>query len=163
MTRRERERDEELRLNIRKEIEAELDALKPSSQAANLDGKDNFPARTLNHDELNAVTASDDFLDFIERSTKVIERALDEEYDVLADYAMRGMDSLEDEDDDDDGDGNTRTKKARRAREIHQFHHERWTKGRMISDLDFSPKVPSSPTRPRLYNAKVHHSILNYY
>lgn len=138
LSRRERDRDEDLRQNIRKEIEQELEALRLSEQVADTDGKENFPARTLTNDELNAVTASDDFLDFIDRSTKVIERALDEEYDVLADYAMRGMVGL---DDDDDEDGTTRTKKGRRIRQIHQFQDPRLTKGRMISDLDYSVKV----------------------
>ncbi|KAL1302428.1 hypothetical protein AAFC00_002821 [Neodothiora populina] len=142
LSRRERERDEELRQNIRKEIEDELAALKSSEQDTKPEGKskENFPARTLTNDELNAVTASDDFFDFVERSTKVIERALDEEYDVLIDYAMRGLGGLDD--DDDDGGGNTRTKKGRRIREVHQFQDERWTKGRMISDLDYSLKYP---------------------
>lgn len=140
LSRRERDRDEELRQNIRKEIEAELDALRISEQAAKPDGKENFPARPLTNDELNAVTASDDFLDFIDRSSKVIERALDEEYDVLADYALRGMDGLDD-DEDDEG-GLPRSKKARRIRQIYQFQDDRWTKGRMISDLDYSQKVP---------------------
>lgn len=138
LSRRERERDEELRQNIRREIEEELEALKLSEQPVLNAGQDNFPARALSNDELNAVTASDDFLDFIERSSKVIERALDEEYDVLADYAHRGMDGL---DDDDDEDGPTRNKKGRRIRELHRFQDERWTRGRMISDLDFSVKV----------------------
>lgn len=138
LSRRERERDEELRQNIRKEIEEELEALKLNEQAVKLDGKENFPARALTHEELNAVTASDDFLDFVDRSTKVIERALDEEYDVLADYALRGMETLDDEDDED---GAPRSKRGRRLREIHQFQDHRWTKGRMISDLDFSVKV----------------------
>lgn len=141
LSRRERDRDEELRLNLRKEIEEELQALKLNEEAATSSGQDNFPARTLTHDELNAVTASDDFLDFIERSTKVIERALDEEYDVLADYAMRGTDGLGEDDDDD---GVTRSRKGRRVREVYQFQDERWTKRRMISDLDFSVKVRDS-------------------
>jgi dynein intermediate chain len=92
----------------------------------------------LTHEELGAVTASDDFLDFIDRSTKVIERALDEEYDVLADYAMRGANGL----DDDEEDGQTRTVKGRRVRELMQFSDDRWTKRRMISDLDYSVKYP---------------------
>lgn len=138
LSRRERERDEELRQNIRKEIEEELEALKLSEDKADHEGKENFPARTLTEEELNAVTASDEFADFIERSTKVIERSLEEQYDILADYALRGMDGLED---DDDEDGTTRTKKGRRVKELHRFQDERWTKGRMISDLDFSVKV----------------------
>ena len=139
LSRRERERDEELRQNLRKEIEAELKALQIPEQASRLDGTENFPARTLTHEELNAVTGSEDFLGFIERSSKVIERALDEEYDVLADYAFRGSNAL-DEDGDDDS-GTLRNRRGRRIREIHQFQDDRWTKRRMISDLDFSPKV----------------------
>ncbi|KAI5249831.1 cytoplasmic dynein intermediate chain [Aureobasidium subglaciale] len=136
--RRERERDEELRQNIRKEIEDELKSLKLSEDAATTNGKENFPARTLTHEELGAVTASDAFLDFIDRSTKVIERALDEDYDVLADYAMRGVNGL----DDDEEDGPTRTTRGRRVRELMQFQDDRWTKRRMISDLDYSVKYP---------------------
>ena len=146
LSRRERERDEDIRQRLRKEVEEELAALSLENQHVKSEGKENFPARPLTHDELNAVTASDDFLDFVERSTKVIERALDEEYDVLADYALRGMDGLDDEDGED---GTTRTKKGRRIRETHQFQDERWTKGRMISDLDFSVKV--RPVRPISY------------
>jgi dynein intermediate chain len=140
LSRRERERDEELRQNIRREIEDELQAVKASEDAATTtttNAKQNFPTRTLTHEELGAVTASDDFLDFIHRSTKVIERALDEEYDVLVDYAMRGANAL----DGDEEDGQTRATRGRRVRELMQFHDDRWTKRRMISDLDYSVKV----------------------
>lgn len=145
MSRRERERDEELRQNLRKEIEEELNALRLSEDTSVITGKQNFPARALTHEELGAVTASDDFLDFIDRSTKVIERALDEEYDVLVDYAMRGGDGLED----DQEDGLNRTAKARRVRELVQFQDARYTKRRMISDLDYSVKVlPTKHLKP---------------
>jgi dynein intermediate chain, cytosolic len=142
-SRRDRDREEELRENIRKEIEEELKAtrdlltdgpLRPSSQSAA-----NFPARVLTTEELNAVTSSEDFMDFVERSSKVIERALDEEYDILADYALSGEHGVED---DDDEYGNTRGRGRRRVKEIAQFYDERWSKKRMISDINFSPKFP---------------------
>ncbi|KAK8222959.1 cytoplasmic dynein-like protein 1 intermediate chain 2 [Phyllosticta paracitricarpa] len=133
-------RDEELRQNIRKEIEDELKALQDGQDAGGAASTEpNFPARQLTDEELNAVTGSDDFFDFVERSTKVIERALEEEYDLLTDYAMAGM---EDVDEDDDGFGNAKGKKGRRIREITQFYDERWSKKRMISDLNFSQKFP---------------------
>jgi dynein intermediate chain len=140
LSRRERDREEELRENIRKEIEEELKAakelvtdgvLKPSAAA-------NFPARTLTSDELRAVTQSDDFMDFIDRSTKVIEKALDQEYDILTDYTLQ----VHDVDDDDDQAGNTGGKGRRKVKEIAQFYDERWSKKRMVSAIDFSPKFP---------------------
>ena len=138
LSRRERDREEELRETIRKEIEEELRAakelvtegvLKPSAAA-------NFPARTLTTEELNAVTQSDDFMDFIDRSTKVIEKALDQEYDILTDYTLQ----VHDVEDDDETSGNTGGKGRRKVREIAQFYDERWSKKRMISSIDFSPK-----------------------
>lgn len=77
-------------------------------------------------------------MDFMERSTKVIERALDDHYDLLADYAQKGDQDIDEEDEDE---GPARGKKGRRVKEVAQFYEERWSKKRMISDLGFSPKV----------------------
>lgn len=140
LSRKDREREEELRQNIRKEIEEELRALQQleNEETSALGAeKQNFPARTLTDEEQNAVTKSDEFLEFVDRSTKVIERALDQEYDILADYALRGA-VLEDED---EGYVSSSGRKGRRIREICQFFDERWSRKRMITDLDFSPKV----------------------
>jgi len=138
LSKRERDQDEQLRQNLRKEIEAELKALQITEDENKQEGKENFPARMLTSEELHAVQGSDDFLDFVERSTKVIERALEEEYDVLADYALRGQGVV---DEDAEQDGLSRGRKGRRIKEIHQFQDERWTKRRMLSDLDFNAKV----------------------
>jgi dynein intermediate chain, cytosolic len=136
LSRRERDREEELRQNLRREIEEELKAtrelvvdgaLRPNSQITTTA---NFPARALTNEELNAVTSSDDFMAFVERSSKVIERALDQEYDVLADYALSNMHGLEEEDDE------------YGVREVAQFYDERWSKKRMISAINFSHKFP---------------------
>lgn len=140
LSRREREREEELRRNLRREIEEELKAIKdpvPDSPAPAVPAK--FPARALTDEELNAVTSSEEFLDFVERSSKVIERTLDQDYDVLANYAIDGFEGVDD--DEDEGYGSSRGKKGRRIREVIQFYDERWSKKRMISDLSFSPKV----------------------
>jgi dynein intermediate chain, cytosolic len=137
LSRKERERDEEIRERIRREIEEELQAAQEEANGTNAAASSSqlrYPLRTLNDDELNAVTASDDFLDFVEKSSKVIERALDEEYDILADYELGGV-NAEDEDDDEFGN------KRRGIKEITQFYDERWSKKRTISDLSFSPKV----------------------
>ena len=141
LSRRQQDREAELRDNLRKEIEQELKSIKdpsaedPEAEAA----RQRFPARALTEDEVNAVTASDEFLDFMDRSSKVIERALEEEYDILADYALAGGVGL----DDDDADGYGRGRaKGRRMKEVAKFYDEKWSKRRMISDVNFSPKFP---------------------
>lgn len=148
LSRREREKEEDLRQILRREIEEELKPLKDPT----LDGpvvaiQPKHLARALTSEELNAVTASDDFLDFVERSSKVIERALDEDYDVLADYAMVGLEGVDE--DEDEGYGSSRGKKGRKIREVAQFYDERWSKKRMISDIGFSPKVDFPISSPR--------------
>ncbi|KAH0545034.1 hypothetical protein FGG08_000805 [Glutinoglossum americanum] len=142
LSRREREKDEEIRQNIRREIEEELKIIQnplPDSPVNTMTQstavQENFPARTLTDEELNAVVSSDDFMDFVERSSKVIERTLDQEYDVLTNYALGGINGL---DDDDEYDGKGR----RRLREIAQFWDDRWSRKRMISAVGFSPKFP---------------------
>ncbi|PYI19154.1 putative dynein intermediate chain [Aspergillus violaceofuscus CBS 115571] len=131
------ELDDEILKKLRREIEEELQTAQRKFENENGSemAKMRYPLRTLDEDELKAVTSSDDFLDFVERSAKVIERALDEEYDVLADYELGGVDGeLDDEDE--------HGKKRRGIREVCQFWDERWSKKRMISDLSFSPKFP---------------------
>lgn len=142
LSRRERDREEELRQRIREEVEEELRATKeflndgvtPSSAFST----SNFPVRNLTAEELEAVAQSDEFVDFLEKSTKVIERALEQEgaYDILTDYALQGQDI----DDEDEESGNTGGKGKHRIKEVAQFFDERWSKKRMITGIDFSPK-----------------------
>ncbi|KAF2229490.1 cytoplasmic dynein intermediate chain [Viridothelium virens] len=138
LSRREKEREEELRQNLRREIEEELKAIQNHDvSAAETNGRANFPSRLLTNEELNAVTSSIDFQGFVDRSTKVIERALEQEYDILADYAVDGLGAV-----DDDELGASTGRRGRRVKEVAQFWDERWSKKRMISDLNFSPKFP---------------------
>ncbi|KAL8746506.1 MAG: hypothetical protein Q9190_001480 [Brigantiaea leucoxantha] len=138
LSRRERDREEQLRQSIRQEIEEEIKAVKEPG-ADGISAQPKYPARALTSEELDAVTGSNEFLDFVERSSKVIEKALDQDYDILANYALDGQEELDDED---RGYGHSRGKKGRRLRQIAQFYNERWSKKRMISDLEFSPKFP---------------------
>lgn len=114
--------------------------LKPSTTAGEAEEASNAevkPPSTLTVEELEAVTTSYDFMDFLDRSSKVAEKALGEEYDVLADYRLDGLDT---DDDEETGIG-TMGRKNRRVKEILQFYDDRWSKKRMITDLSFSPKV----------------------
>ncbi|KAH7328931.1 cytoplasmic dynein 1 intermediate chain 2 [Stachybotrys elegans] len=141
MSRRERDREEELRQKIREEMEEEIRAAKEffanGSGTGNNLSSQNYPSRDLTTEELQAVTKSDEFVDFLEKSTKVIERALDQEiYDILTDYALQGQDH----DEEDEESGNTGGRGRHRVKEVAQFFDDRWSKKRMISCIDFSPK-----------------------
>ena len=130
--------EEEIRQRLRGEIEAEVKAALSHERVEQ--DSNRFPARALAPEELNAVTNSNEFLDFVERSSKVIERALDEEYDVLADYALHSRTA---EEDDDDEDSYTSTRRGRRVKEIASFNlTDTMGQKRMLSALDFSPKFP---------------------
>jgi len=129
-----RKTDEELRERMRQEIVEELKQLKatdPEEQDEKIDGttaNGGFFVRELSDEEKAAITASEEFVDFIERSSKVVERALDIEYDVLADYGL-GVNGEDEE------------QAGRKLKEVVQFYDERWSKKRMISDINYSPKV----------------------
>ena len=146
LSKRQKERADTLRENLRREVEEELKAAQ--NLTANGDAPSTapkFPARALTDEELNAVTISEEFLEFVERSSKVIEKTLDQDYDVLADYALDGVEADEDGD---EGYANGRGKKGRRIKQIAQFYDERWCKKRMISDLGFSSKASYLPPTP---------------
>lgn len=141
LSRRERDREEELRQKIRAEVEEELraagESLSHGADNVKTSSALNFPLRELTVEELEAVTHSDDFVDFLDKSTKVIERALEQEtYDILTDYALQGQDH----DDEDEESGNTGGRGKHRVKEVAQFFDDRWSKKRMISGIDFSPK-----------------------
>ena len=132
---RERElEEEELRQRLRVEIEEELRALELEEKLP--EEKPRTSAPLLAPEEVKTLTGTDDFLEFIDRSSKVIERALDDDYDVLADYALQSR-SLDDENDDYVG------RKGRRIKEIAQFDlTDAMGHKRIVSAIDFSPKFP---------------------
>ncbi|KAJ4163234.1 hypothetical protein LMH87_004975 [Akanthomyces muscarius] len=171
LSRRERDREEELRQKIRDEVEEELRATRErlaDGAEAEQPSATNYPIRDLTSEELEAVTRSDEFVDFLEQSTKVIERAIDQEtYDILTDYSLQGKDL----DEDDDETGNTGGRGQTRIKEVAQFFDERWSKKRMISSIDFSPKFselllasytknPTAPHEPdglvQVWNTHMH-------
>jgi dynein intermediate chain len=144
LSRRDREKEEELRRNLRREIEEELKQIKDPTAAKfiNQSKLHKIQARELTVDEVNVVTSSEEFLSFVERSSKVVERALESDYDILANYALDNTTGVDDEED--EGYASSQGKKGRRIKEVAQFYDERWSKKRMISDIGFSPKVRRS-------------------
>lgn len=128
--------DEALREQLRKEIEEELRLIQDNAETNNkplttgVGSNGSIFARELTDEEKDAILKSEDFVNFLERSSKVVERALDldMEYDILADYGQ-GVN------------GDEGTQSGRRIKEVTRCYDERWSKKRMISDLHFSPKV----------------------
>jgi dynein intermediate chain, cytosolic len=156
-TRRKRKREAELaeiRQNLRKEIEEEIKATTQHSDLTNGHAvHDTFTTRTLSDEELLAVNASEDFQEFIEKSTKIIDRALEEEYDILADYGGTGAQGLNDDDDE------PSSRKGTRIKQVLQFWDEKWSKRRMITDIDFSTKVTSFTLQYKLWKLIAQHSF----
>lgn len=132
-SRKQKEMDEEIRANLRKEIEDELRATQDGSTGILTSAQHRFPLRQLTNTELNAVTSSTEFQSFVERSSKVIERALDEEYDLLADYTRTAAI---------DADEDYQSKTSQSLRETLQLYSAHHSKRRMITDLHYSPHFP---------------------
>ncbi|KAK3068698.1 hypothetical protein LTR53_013506, partial [Teratosphaeriaceae sp. CCFEE 6253] len=132
---------EAIRERLRGEIEEELRAVQLDETAEQ--GQERFPVRALAPEELNAVTSSADFLDFVERSSKVLERALDEDYDLLTDYGAQPLPHNASDDDNDDDDNPTTARRSRRLRETASYPIPPASGAhRILSSLDFSPKFP---------------------
>ena len=156
-------REEELRQQIRREVEEELKAIKdPAVDGSHAGTQARFPARNLTQEEASTLASSDAFADFVDRAGKVVERALDSEYDLLADYAA--LDGFEEVDEDEDeGYASARGKKSRKLKEVAQFYDHRWSRRRMISDVSFSPKVSHAPSPPIMFfTNNQNHSLQNF-
>ena len=141
LSRKAREKEEEeLKEKIRR-LEEEIEAKEAALHTAlkhESDNQDKITAKILSDEESQAFMSLEQFQGFVGRASKVVERALDEEYDILADYAARGF-SLDEMDE--DGFGTVKGRAGRGIKELIQFYDERWSRKRMISDVNFSPKV----------------------
>ncbi|KAJ3184802.1 hypothetical protein HDU85_001481 [Gaertneriomyces sp. JEL0708] len=85
--------------------------------------------RDLTEDERGAIVMSDDFLTFFDRSTKLVERALnDKHYDFLIDYSA-----------DESG---TTAEEGGSVKLACNFFDERWSKGRLVADIQWSQRYP---------------------
>ncbi|KAI0146628.1 WD40-repeat-containing domain protein [Pestalotiopsis sp. NC0098] len=136
-----KQHDEEVRERLRAEIMEDMEREKQELadiRGGNFGGSvaaSNFATRNLTEEELHAITASEDFMNFVDDATKIVERALDEEYDILTDYTLQAQNDDEEE----EQGGNTAGKGRRRIKETHQFYDERWSKKRMVTSIDFHP------------------------
>lgn len=153
-SRRDFETEEEIRQNLRKEIEEELKATfnREPAHPQSPNSQPRFPLRTLNDNEFNAVVASSEFVSFVERSSKVIERALDmdDEYDLLADYTRTS--TLDD--DDDDSTPYSRTNKRSHSVREPKLGLEN------LADLSVRRQLPYQGIRRALFQASNEHVLM---
>ncbi|CAL1714970.1 unnamed protein product [Somion occarium] len=117
---REREVAEAERLEKEKQLEEE---------SARLDKEIEQEIREMTEEERNSIFSAPDFLDFVEQSTKIVQRALNDNYDYTRDYTI----GTETGGDDSEG---------RRVKRVCAFWDEHHCKNRSITDVDWSPKYP---------------------
>ncbi|KAF7797184.1 hypothetical protein EIP86_008376 [Pleurotus ostreatoroseus] len=126
--------EEEIRQRILREREA-VDAERAArdkemeEESARLDKLIEQEIREMTEEEKIGVFAAPEFLDFVEHSTKIIQRALNDNYDYVRDYTIGA------ETGPDDSEG-------RRVKRVCAFYDERYGKNRSITSIDWSPKYP---------------------
>ncbi|CAE6454550.1 unnamed protein product [Rhizoctonia solani] len=144
--------EEELRARIRQEEEVEWERQRAEKEqemeeeARKLEREIEDEIRELTEEERASIYIAPEFLDFVEQSTKIVQRALNDGYDYIRDYTI-GTEA-----DGDDSEG-------KRVKRVCAFYDERWSKNRSVTDVDWSPKFPelsaaaynknsSSPSEP---------------
>ncbi|WVF67263.1 hypothetical protein IAT40_002011 [Kwoniella sp. CBS 6097] len=123
-----RETEDEMRKRILEEIEEERKAVEKELQELKLKGEE-MRVADLSNEQRQAIFAAPDFTAFIEESTKIVQRVLSDGYDYIKDYTI-GIDGAFDE------------SKGQKVKLFCAFSDERWTHGRSVTDIDWSPKFP---------------------
>lgn len=122
--------DEEARVRAAKEREAEADALEREleEESSKLDEEIEQEIRDIPPEELAGILAAPELLEFVDRTTKIFHRALNDDYDYIRDYRV-GTESGRDE-------------SEGRIKRVCEFWDERYGKNRSITDVDWSRQYP---------------------
>ncbi|XP_063981952.1 cytoplasmic dynein 1 intermediate chain isoform X26 [Diachasmimorpha longicaudata] len=97
--------------------------------------------RELSEEEKQMLILSEDFQKFLDRTSRIVERALAESVNIYADYTG----TL-------DGDEGMDEKSHQRLWLNRSFYDERWSRNRCVTSLDWSPQFPE------LLAASYHHN-----
>ncbi|ODQ76234.1 hypothetical protein LIPSTDRAFT_60405 [Lipomyces starkeyi NRRL Y-11557] len=122
------ELQDDIRERLRREIKEELQ--QESGDSSNMDKESLAPRmkiKELRPKEKSELLQSEEFFQFIERSSKIVERALDDDYDILVDYASE----LQDKDGSQAEGG---------VKQLEQFLSDKWSTSRAVTAIDWSPK-----------------------
>ena len=82
----------------------------------------------LTEEERAIILTAPEFADFVESSTKIIQRALNDNYDYIRDYTLGAESGVDDSE-------------GKRVKKVCAFFDERYGKNRSITAVDWSPKV----------------------
>ncbi|XP_055995978.1 cytoplasmic dynein 1 intermediate chain 2-like isoform X6 [Ostrea edulis] len=85
----------------------------------------------LSEEEKKQILMSDDFHTFFNKTTRIVERALDEDIDIFVDYAGRESEDMESD-----------LRAGERLKLQRTFFDERWSKHRAVTSLDWSKQHP---------------------
>uniref|UniRef100_A0AAQ5YB95 Dynein, cytoplasmic 1, intermediate chain 2a n=1 Tax=Amphiprion ocellaris TaxID=80972 RepID=A0AAQ5YB95_AMPOC len=117
------------------EEEEEIAPAQPvvETQTEKLDQKEEeeAPPHELTEEEKLQILHSEEFVNFFDHSTRIIERALSEHVDLFFDYSGRDLEEKEGE-----------IQAGAKLSLNRQFMDERWSKHRVVTCLDWSPQYP---------------------
>ncbi|KAG9300617.1 hypothetical protein G9A89_005217 [Geosiphon pyriformis] len=126
--------EEEIYEKVKKEFQEQETARLAEEEAQRLRDleakKKEELAKDLNDKEREKIIHSSEFVEFIDYSTKIVERALNEDYDILTDYTVSP--------DVDGGDEEIHT----RVKTVCTFYDEKWSQKRSVTDVNWSHKYP---------------------
>ncbi|XP_071444751.1 cytoplasmic dynein 1 intermediate chain isoform X5 [Hetaerina americana] len=111
-----------------KEVQPALTSVEEEAAAAKQAPKS---VRELSEEEKQTIILSEDFQRFLDRTGRLMERALAEQVDIYTDYT--GASNGEDGGDE---------KSGLRLSLSRWFHDERWSRNRCVTSMDWSPQFP---------------------
>ncbi|CAG8760953.1 8347_t:CDS:10, partial [Cetraspora pellucida] len=125
--------EDEIRSKIVKELEEierqERQAQEEQRARLEAEKKKNQKDKNITDEERKKIVNSADFADFIDHTTKIVERALNENYDFMKDYSI-SKDVESDE------------KTGNRVKYMCSFFDDKWSKNRSVTDVNWSKKNP---------------------
>ncbi|KAK4513545.1 uncharacterized protein ATC70_005547 [Mucor velutinosus] len=123
--------EEEIRKQIMEEFEArekiKMAQLEEEIKRAEQEKQEDI--RELTEEESKIIQKSQEFAEFVDVSTKLVERALNEKYDFMKDYTL-GIDVENDEN------------SGKHVKFVCEFWDEKWCKNRSVTDVNWSLKYP---------------------
>ncbi|XP_073401969.1 cytoplasmic dynein 1 intermediate chain 2 isoform X2 [Dendrobates tinctorius] len=93
--------------------------------------KSELPPHELTEEEKQQIVHTEEFISFIDHSTRIVERALSEQVNIFFDYSGRDLEEKEGE-----------IQAGAKLSLNRQFFDERWSKHRVVSCLDWSSQYP---------------------
>ncbi|CAG8450274.1 9265_t:CDS:10 [Diversispora eburnea] len=132
--------EEEIREKVKKEFDDEIKAREAAAEEQRLkreaEKKKEAKLNELSDQEKKGIVISPEFNDFIKYSSKIVERALNENYDLMRDY------TIDDETENEINDGPC-------VKFLCSYFDERWSKNRFVTD---NPELSVASYNKNPYN-----------